>query len=51
MNPTLPLVSTLIKPQITFNPDLEHIPFDELMMNFTKSIEYGKYRAGQRSGP
>ena len=37
------LASTLIKPQITFNPDLEHIPFDTLMMNFTESIEYGTH--------
>ena len=39
VNPTLPPVSTLIKPQITFNTSLQHIPFDQLMMNFTKSIE------------
>ena len=31
--------STLMKPQITFNPDLEHVPFETLMRNFTETIE------------
>ena len=32
-----------MKPQITFNPDLEHVPFETLMRNFTETIEYDKH--------
>ena len=40
---------TLIKPQITFDKDLEEIPFNELMRNYTKSIKPG-IQLGKENG-
>jgi hypothetical protein len=40
---------TLIKPQITFDPNLEHIPFETLMINYTKQIKPG-IQLGKENG-
>ena len=40
---------TLIKPQITFDKALDHVPFAVLMKNFTKNIEPG-IQLGKENG-
>ena len=40
---------TLIKPQITFDPDLADVPFSDLMTNYTKSIKPG-IQLGKENG-
>ena len=40
---------TLIKPQITFDPDLAEVPFSTLMTNYTKSIQPG-IQLGKENG-
>ena len=40
---------TLIKPQITFDRGLEHVPFEILMRNYTKTIKPG-IQLGKENG-
>ena len=40
---------TVIKPQITFDRNLEHIPIETLMINFTKEIKPG-IQLGKENG-
>ena len=40
---------TLIKPQITFNEELENVPFEELMRNYTQTIKPG-IQLGKENG-
>jgi hypothetical protein len=40
---------TLIKPQITFDPGLEHVPFELLMRNYTQTIKPG-IQLGKENG-
>ena len=40
---------TLIKPQITFDHELEEVPFETLMKNYTKSIKPG-IQLGKENG-
>ena len=40
---------TLIKPQITFNPDLDNVPFETLMRNYTQTIKPG-IQLGKENG-
>ena len=40
---------TLIKPQITFDEELQHVPFETLMRNYTQSIKPG-IQLGKENG-
>ena len=40
---------TLIKPQITFDPELANVPFSVLMTNYTKNIKPG-IQLGKENG-
>ena len=40
---------TIIKPQITFNQSLEHVPFSPLMRNYTQTIRPG-IQLGKENG-
>ena len=40
---------TLIKPQITFDEELQHVPFEILMRNYTQSIKPG-IQLGKENG-
>ena len=40
---------TLIKPQITFDPELDHVPFEWLMRNYTNTIQPG-IQLGKENG-